>query len=222
MRLRRRHTPIERSREFEEYCATRPRLFALNVAPGSEGDTTKALLAALPRRETVATLAADPWVYYALGLELETSSGSVVARIARCRVLRTREASPPALGRTLREVAQRLGAELHDTWLAPEACLDVRGLIHAPHGWRLHDTGEKRPFQARENAAEWVFPREGESRATASVRESVRVKFLRGFEDELGLLGRRAIPAHEVDAGTSVAEFGDGERGVVAEPNRAA
>jgi hypothetical protein len=93
----------------------------------------------------IATLGGWPWTHYVLGVTAESARGAVVLRIAGCRVLRSRELRPPALGSLMRELAESAPAAVTDLWLHPGAYFDVRGRHVAPRGWRVRFATSARP-----------------------------------------------------------------------------
>ena len=147
----------DRYPDFERFCEGRPVVAVLALVPNAEARALAILAQQLPRGETVATLGVWPWIHYALRVECTSRPGTLLITITGCRLLRTRELPPCALGTALREVQKGLAADLLDSWLHPDACVDLSGRVQAEHGWRLDEAkGVKVAFAPCDARPEFV------------------------------------------------------------------
>ncbi|HEX6763870.1 MAG TPA: hypothetical protein VF103_00295 [Polyangiaceae bacterium] len=142
--------------EFEAFCRGRPDLAKLVVRTGSEREIAADLTRRLGRRlELVPTLAGYPWTLHVLVVEVVAQPGEVRLVVTGCRPLRTRERPLPRLTDTLLDVVESHPDGMQDSWLRPEACVDVTGRTLAPGGWRLVPGAERaRPCEPRDGSSD--------------------------------------------------------------------
>jgi hypothetical protein len=143
-------TVAPRDAAFEALCAKRPLLAALHVEKGAEERVLAELARCLPRVELIATGGGWPWVHYVLRVGMTTGRGRVRVHVERCRVLRSKEARPPALTTALAAVTRRVEGAVTETWLHPGAHFDVRGRASGARGWRF-----RAAEGGRANVEEW-------------------------------------------------------------------
>lgn len=143
------------SPEFEAFCEAEPRLAEFTVRPGSEAAVREAYLRILgKRREVVPTLAGYPWTLHVVKLSVTASPGKVSIAITSCRALRTSERATLALTDSLLALTECHADDIEDSWLLPEALVDVAGEMTAPHGWKLVPGANRRhPCEPRRTAA---------------------------------------------------------------------
>jgi hypothetical protein len=109
-------------------------------------------------RELVPTLAGFPWTYHALSVDVTWSPGAVLVIATGCRVLRTRDLAPLRCTDVLLDFFERHRDAIRESWLRPDAHVDVTGVVKAPRGWRLvPGSNRKHPCEPRNEELERVL-----------------------------------------------------------------
>ncbi len=132
--------------DFERWVESQPLLAAISGDPEELLALTATLAAELGSRGlAVATLGGWPWPNYALSLCVENQRDRIEIRALRCRLLKTREAAPPALVSAIRAAIERHALGVRETWLHAGLVFDFRRESQPAGGLRLLRGGERKP-----------------------------------------------------------------------------